>query len=434
MTAPVAPGRWPLLGHTPALLRRRYGFTDELARQADVVSLFLGPLQTYCVTAPELVHRVLVTDADAFEKGRMFDKFRDYVGNGLVLSAGAFHRRQRKLMHPAFERGRIAGYVPLMVRAATDLTATWTPGQVRRVDHDMQALATTIVGGALFGSGLGDAAIAEARRSIPEIIRYGMVRVVSPGFVEKLPLPANRRFDGAVARMRAIVGELVERRRAEDVDHGDLLSTLLLARDETGAGMADDQVHDEVVTLLSAGLETSALALTWLFCELGRHPEVEERVLAEVDALDGPVTFDDLPRLPNLRRAIDETLRMYPLWMVMRRATEDIELGGVRLRAGDEVVISPHALHHDPRWFPDPHRFDPDRWLTADVPKGGYIPFGAGVRRCIGAAFALTEITAVAATIAARWRLLPLPGHRVSVKYTSTAYPRSLPMTAVPRS
>ena len=434
MTAPVAPGRWPLLGHTPALLRRRLGFTEGLARHGDVVSIYLGPMRAWCVTSPDLVHRVLVTDAAAFEKGRMFDKFRDYVGNGLVLSSGSFHRRQRKLMRPAFDHARIAEYTAMMVRAADDLTATWTPGEVRQVDHDMQALATTIVGEALFTADLGAAAIAEARRSIPDVIKYGMVRVLSPGFVEKLPIRANRRFDEATGRMRAIVGDLVARRRAEGVDHGDLLSTLLLGRDDAGEGMADDQVHDEVITLLSAGLETSALALSWLFCELGRHPDAEARVHSEVDALGGPVTVDDLPKLPYLRRAIDETLRMYPLWMLMRRAVRDVEIGGVRLRAGDEVVISPHALHHDPRTFPDPYRFNPDRWLDAEVPKGAYIPFGAGIRQCIGNSFALAEITAVAATIAARWRLVPVPGHRVAVKVTSTAYPRSLPMTAVPRS
>lgn len=434
MSAPVAPGRWPLLGHTPALLRRRFAFTADAARQADVVRVYLGPLRAYYVTSPDLVNRVLVTDAASFEKGRMFDKFRQYVGNGLVLSSGAFHRRQRKLVRPAFDRSHLARYTAGMVRAAEDLTAGWSPGEVRQVDHDMQAVATTVVGEALFTAGLGGAAIAEARRSIPDVIRYGMLRVVSPGFVEKLPIAANRRFDGATARMRAIVDDLVARRRAEGSDRGDLLSALLLARDADGEGMGDEQVHDEVITLLSAGLETSALALSWLFHELGRRLDVEARVHAEVDALDGPVTYEDLPRLPYLRRVVDEVLRRYPLWMLMRRATADVELGGVRLRPGDEVIISPHALHHDPRVFADPERFDPDRWLDADLPPGAYIPFGAGIRQCVGNTFALAEITAVVATIAARWRLVPVPGHRVTARVTSTAYPRSLPMTAVPRS
>ncbi|MFI7121309.1 cytochrome P450 [Amycolatopsis sp. NPDC049868] len=436
MPAPVAPGRWPLIGHTPAMLRRRFGFTSSLYAHGDVVRVYLGPMETYFVTSPELTHQVLVTDGNNFRKGAMFEKFRPFVGNGLALSDGVLHLRQRRLMQPAFHHAAIAGYAEIMTRAAAELVSPWRPGDVRRVDHDMQALAVAIVGEALFSTGLGKAAIEEARRSIPVILKYGMIRVLSPAFVERLPIPANRRFDAAVDRMRTIVEKLIDDWRAE---RADLLSMLLLARDaDTGEGMTGEQVRDEVITLLTAGIETSALALSWLFHEIARHPEVEQKLHNEIDEVLGgrQATAEDVPRLLYTRQVINEVLRMYPLWILMRRVTTEVDLGGVRLPPGAEVIISPHAMHFDPRFHDHPGRFDPDRWASKrakELPRGAYLPFSAGAHQCIGNSFAMTEIAIVVATIAAKWRLVPVPGKQVRVKYTTTAYPSRLPMTAVPR-
>lgn len=432
MTAPEAPGRWPFLGHTPALLRRRFAFTDSLHEHGEIVKLHLGPMPAYFVTSPRLAHEVLVTAGPKFRKGVMFDKFKPFVGNGLVLSNGDFHRRQRRLMQPAFHRDRLAAYAETMRRAATELCGSWRPGEVRPLDEDLQGLAVTIVGEALFHTEIGKQAVDEARRSIYLIIQQGMIRALSPKFVENLPVPGNRRFDEAIERMRGIVVDVIRDWRTESVDHGDLLSTLLLA------GMTDEQARDEVLTLLTAGIETTALALAWTFHELGRHADVEARVHAEVDEVLGgrPVTVDDLPRLTYVRQVVDEVLRCYPLWMLMRRTLEEVDLGGTRIPAGAEVIVSPHALHHDPASFPDPDRFDPGRWepeRAARLPKGAFIPFGAGNRQCIGNRFAQNEIVITVATVAARWRLVPLPGRPVRVKFTSAAYPDSLPMTAVPR-
>ncbi|KOX15836.1 cytochrome P450 [Saccharothrix sp. NRRL B-16348] len=438
MGVPMAPGRLPFLGHSVAMLRGRQRFTSSLRDHGDVVRVDLGPMTTYFVTTPQLVHQVLVTDGPRFSKGAMFDKFRPYVGNGLVLSDGAFHLRQRRMVQPAFHRDRIAHYAETMQRAATALTTSWTPGEVRVVEDDMQALAVTVVGEALFSTELGQRAIAEVRRSVFVVIKQGMVRALSPSFVEKLPLPGNREFDRAIARMRAIVLDVIASRRAEGVaDHGDLLSMLLLAQDEAGDGMTDQQTYDEVLTLLTAGIETTALALAWAFHEVARHPDVERRLVAEFDeVLDGrPATFADVPRLKYAAAVVNEVLRVYPLWILMRRAVEPVDLGGVRLPVGAEVIVSPHALHHDPASFPDPHRFDPDRWLSpsADVPRGAYIPFAAGARQCLGNVFAQTEVVITLATVLSKWRLVPVPGKPVRTKFTSTAYPSGLLMTAVPR-
>jgi cytochrome P450 len=432
MTVPVAPGRWPFLGHSPALLRHRFAFTDSLREHGEIVKLYLGPLPAYLVTSPRLAHEVLVTAGPKFRKGAMFDKFRPFVGNGLVLSNGDFHLHQRRLMQPAFHRDRLVAYAATMRRAAADLSDSWRPGEVRLIDEDLQGLAVTIVGEALFSTELGKAAIAEARRSIYVIIQQGMIRALSPKFVEKLPIPGNRRFDEAITRMQAIVLAVIRDWRAAGVDHGDLLSMLLLA------GMTDEQARDEVLTLLTAGIETTALALAWTFHELGRNPDVEARVHAEIDEVLGgrPITGEDLPELVYLRQVVDEVLRHYPLWMLMRRTLTDVDLGGTRLPEGSEVIVSPHALHHDPASFADPARFDPDRWSPERVkqqPKGAFIPFGAGTRQCVGNVFAQNEIVITVATVAARWRLVPVPGRPVRVKFTSAAYPESLPMTAVRR-
>jgi cytochrome P450 len=438
MTVPVAPGRWLFLGHTPSMLRRRVEFTSSLRAYGDMVKIYAGPLRAYFLTSPELVYQVLVSNGTSFEKGAIFDRFRPFMGNGLVMSEGAFHLRQRRLVQPAFHRARLEHYAETMRRVTAEQTGSWRPGEVRQVDDDMQRLAVTIVGETLFSTDLGKMAIAEARRSIPVVLKEGMIRALSPSALERFPIPANRRFDQAIDRLRRIVLEVIAAWRTDGVDHGDLLSMLMLARDE-GAGeqMSDRQVYDEVITLLTAGSETTAVALTWLFYELARHPEIERRVRAEIhDVLAGrPVTFDDVPNLAYTWRVVNEILRMYPIWILMRRARVDVELGGVRLPAGTEFMLSPYSLHFDSRFHAEPDRFDPDRWLpdrAAAVPKGAFIPFGAGSRQCIGNGFAYTEIIVAAVTVLSRWRLVPVSGKPVRIKVTSAAYPSRMPMTAVP--
>nr|CEL21847.1 cytochrome P450 [Kibdelosporangium sp. MJ126-NF4]CTQ92626.1 cytochrome P450 [Kibdelosporangium sp. MJ126-NF4] len=437
----MAPGRWPVLGHTPAMVRRRFGFTADLPKHGDVVKIYLGTMPTYFVTSPELTYQVLVTDGPKFRKGAMFDKFRPYVGNGLLLSEGAFHLRQRRLIQPAFHHERISRYAGMMIGAVNDLLETWQADRIRQVDQDMQALAVTIVGKTLFSTELGESVIAEARRSIFTIIKQGMIRALSPAFVERLPIAANREFDRAVVRMKAVVLDVIADWRRTGTDHGDLLSTLLMAHDasgEFGETMSDEQVYDEVLSMLTAGIETTALALAWLFHEIAANPDVERRLCAEIDSVLGgrPLAVADIPKLIYTHQVVNEVLRMYPVWILMRRATAPVELGPVRISPGSEVTISPHMLHFDSRFHDDPARFDPDRWTperAASVPRGAFIPFGAGVRQCMGNSFATTEIVIAAVSVLAGWRLVPVPDRPVKVRFTSAAYPTRMPMTPIPR-
>ncbi len=437
--APVVPGRLPLLGHTLSLLDRPFRFLSLLRSHGEVVRIYLGLLPVYVVTSPELAWQVLATDADRFDKGMVFDKVRPLFGNGLANSNGDFYRRQRRMVQPAFHRKHIVGYVRTMARAASDLVESWRPGEVVAVDKLMEDLALTIIGRTLFSAELGRDAIAEVQRSMPILTKYVAVRAFSPKLVERLPIPANWRFNEAAARFRRVVAEVIAAARVEGKDHGDLLSMLLLARDEdTGEGMSDQQVHDEVVTILTAGAETTAVALAWFFHELGQHPEVQQRFHAEIDHVLGgrTATFDDIPRLEYTQRIISEVLRKYPLLVLMRRARTDVDLGGIHIQPGTEVALSQYALHHDPHLYADPARFDPDRWLpdqVARLPKGAFIPFGAGLRHCPGYSFAEAEIAIVTATVAARWRLVPVAGKPVRPKLTTTLRPHQLPMIAMPR-
>lgn len=410
----------------------------SLRSYGDVVRIHLGSLPAYVVTTSALANRVLTTEAEKFGKGILIEKFRPYFGNGLALATGEAYRRQRRLVQPAFHRERLRHYAETMIDLATAAADSWAPNTVVQVDERMRDLALAIVGRTLFSAELGGRATEEVQRHVPVVLRHGIVRAFSPKALEKLPIPVNRRFDDAIARVHRVVDEVIARARAAGGDHGDLLSTLLLAGDDTGTGMSDQQVHDEVITLLTAGVDTTAVALAWFFHELARHPEVERRVHEEVDAVLGGrrLAVAELPKLVYTRQVINEVLRVHGPWLLMRRALTEVDLGAVRLPAGAEVALSPHSLHHDPRLFADPDRFDPDRWgpdRVATIPKEAYIPFAAGLHHCPGHQFAQTELAIVAATVAARWRLSPVPGKPVRTKVLGIAYPSRLPMTAVPR-
>lgn len=438
--APVVPGRWPLLGHTVSMLRNPLKFLTSLRSHGEIVRICLGPLPVYMVTSPELAWQLLAGDADKFDKGIAFDKMRPLFGEGLATSNGALNQRQRRMVMPAFQRDRVAGYAETTItRLAAQLADSWRPGQVVALNKELQDLVLTIAGRTLFSTELGEEVLTEIQRSIPIMLKYVLVRAFSPGFVEKLPIPANRRFDAAAARLRKVIPEVVVAARSKGSDQGDLLSMLLMARDEdTGEGMSDRQIHDEVITILTTGAETTSVALAWFFHEIGRHPDVQRRFHEEIDeVLDGrPARFDDLPRLEYTQRIISEIVRRSPPLILMRRTREAVDIGGVRIPAGTEVAVSQHTLHQNSEYFPDPGRFDPDRWLperAAAIPRGAYIPFGAGPRLCPGHFFAPTEIAIVAATIGARWRLVPVAGKPVRPKLSATMQPNRLPMTVVQR-
>jgi cytochrome P450 len=291
----------------------------------------------------------------------------------------------------------------------------------------------------MFSSELSGPAIAEIHRSLPVLGRGAAIRGLMPKVFDDLPLGLHRRFDTAAARLRAVLDEIRDRYRAEGVDDGDLLSMLLAARDaDTGEAMSDVQIRDELMAMLVAGIETTATTLTWAFHHLGRHPDIAERVQNEVAAVVGSrsIRVDDLSKLVYTRQVITEANRMCSPVIVMRRTVAPVDIGGYLFPADSEVAFSPYALHRDPARFPDPERFDPDRWLPARadrLPRGAFIPFGDGTRKCIGDAFAWTELMIAVATITAHWQLVPVPGHTIREIFAAMPQPSSLLMTAHPR-
>ncbi|MFD5075385.1 cytochrome P450 [Streptomyces sp. NPDC058371] len=415
---PTAPGRLPLIGHAVPLQRDPIRFLAQLGELGSVVQVHLGPLPVYVITRPELLHEILVTKADSFEKGQLFDKARHFLGNGIMTSGGAFHRRQRRLLQPAFHRQKISHYFTVMDEKAQELAESWKPGQKVELMRSLDELALAIVTATLFTTDLGRQAVDEIQKSLPIVVDGVTRRTLLPvDGLHRLPTPANRRFNNAHDRIREVIDQVITAYRADGTDHDDLLSLVLAARDaETGQGMTDLQVRDELVTLMLAGAETVGSSVGSVLHELGRHPDVQDRVRAELDrVLQGrPVAAEDLPKLEYTGRVLTEALRLHaPTWLLMRRTTADVTLGTTQLPAGSEVLFSISTLHRDPAVYDEPLAFDPDRWLrhsVKDLPRGAYLPFGEGARQCIGNTFAWAEMIVILAAILSRWNLTPAPG------------------------
>ncbi len=423
------------------------GYFVDLARNHGPVSSFqLGARRLYFFAAPEGVREVLVTHAAVMHKGflirRVWESLVGVMGNGLLTSEGPFHDRQRRLVVPSFHRERLAGYAATMVEETAAHTSSWADGTTLNLAEVLSHLTLTIVGRALFGTDLGGS-VGEISRAMS--ILLGLVERTRSPLAQWRYSRAMRAYHRARMQLDAVVGRLVaERRTGGEHDRGDLLSVLLLARDEeTGApGMTDTQVRDEVMTIMLAGHETTAAALAWTFHLLARHPAVETRLHAELDAVLPPghtPTLADMPRLTYTRQVLSETMRLYPpAWLLVRRTIEPVTVAGYDLPKDATCLLSPYATQRDPHWFPEPERFQPDRWeegQTAARPKHSYFPFGGGPRSCAGEAFAWLEGTILLAEIARRWRLAPAPGSPPPVPLASiTLRPRDgMWMQARPR-
>jgi len=304
----------------------------------------------------------------------------------------------------------------------------------------MMRLTLAVVSSTLFGTDVA-ASADEVREDLATIIGL-FPRFSLPffGLIQKLPIPSNARFNRAVARLDALVYGIIAQRQRDPGDRGDLLSMLLLARDEEGGGrMNERQLRDEVITLLLAGHETTANALTWTWYLLSQNPEADARWREELRRVLGgrAPTADDLPALRYTEMVLAESMRLFPpAWGMGRRALRDLTLGGFTIRKGSVLALSPYIVHRDARLWPDPLRFDPERFTAeakAERPRFAYFPFGAGARSCIGEPFAWMEGVLLLATIGQRWRLRLLPGHPVEPKALMTLRPRyGMKMVAEP--
>jgi cytochrome P450 len=367
------------------------------------------------------VREILVGNQGNFSKSRALQRAKILLGEGLLTSEGPHHLRQRRLVQPAFHRDRLAGYASAMSECSVRWRERWQAGSTLDVSTEMPQLTLAVVAKTLFSADVQSEAseIGAAMTTVLQMFR--LLLMPFSEYMEKLPLPYVRRFEKARARLDSTIYGLIRERRKSGEDTGDLLSMLLLAQDEENAGgrMTDQQVRDEALTLFLAGHETGANALTWTWYLLSQHPEVERRLHQEIDAVLGDRTPElaDVPRLRYAEMILAEALRLYPpAWAIGRKAKEEFTLGEFQIPASSICIVSPYVVQRDPRWFPDPETFDPERWTpeARDArPKFSYFPFGGGSRVCIGERFAWMEGVIVMAAIAQKWRFRLAPGQRV---------------------
>lgn len=432
--APEVPGAWPLLGHIVPMLRRPLQFLPAAAEFGQVVKVRFGRMPVYVVTHPDTVRQLLVPGDIDFTRGRIFEKLVPALGNGIATVSGDEHRRQRRLLQPVFTRERLTEYASIMRTAAEEASASWQDGERLAVDEVMDDVALTALTRSLFKFTASADTAAAIKDGMQQLTHGLLLRTVLPTSWERIPTPGNIRFRRAMARMHRAIDEVISLYRAAGEDRGDVLSALLAARDSDGAGLSDEEVHAQVMTLALTGIEAPGAALGWVMYEIGRAPEVAGRVRDELDTVLGGRAphFDDLPVLPYLGRVIDEVLRLRTPLVFMRRALTAVQVGDVTIPAGTEIVYSPYLMHHDARWFRDPERFDPERWLPENarhIPKGAYIPFAAGAYQCIGKMFATMELALITAVLCARWDVRPVPGAQVNEVATALVRPSQLPMT-----
>jgi cytochrome P450 len=431
-SAPGPRARFP--GHMMLeFLRRRLPFmVESAAKYGDIVQFKVGNERVYLFNHPDLIRDVLVTNQKNFVKSRALVRAKRLLGEGLLTNEGESHLRQRRLTQPAFHRDRVAAYGRSMVDFAVRARLRWVSGQPLDIRDEMMKLTLAIVAKTLFSTDVEKEATEIGDALTVAFESFNVATLPFSELLEKLPLPYTRRFEAARARLDATIYRIIDERRSNGGDEGDLLSMLLLAQDSEGdgEGMTNAQLRDEAMTIFLAGHETTANALSWTWYLLSQHPDVEARFHREVDAIgDRAPQPEDLSNLPYTRMILAESMRLYPpAWAIGRRALNDFEANGYLIPARSMVLMSQYITHRDQRFHPDPERFDPERWqpdVAAKRPKFSYFPFGGGTRICIGEQFAWMEGILILAAIGRHWRMQYLGASPPAVEPKITLRPES---------
>ena len=406
-----------------AKVHREYG---------DVASFRAAGQWIVLLSHPEAIKDVLVTNHRSFIKGRVLQRSKRLLGEGLLTSEGDVHLRQRRLVQPAFHRSRISGYAEKMVEYAARARSRWQNGATLDMHQEMMRLTLAIVAKTLFDADV-DSHAGEVGSALNEVMSlFGFLLLPFSEYLENLPLPPVRRMERARDRLDRVIYEMIEQRRAGGEDCGDLLSMLIRATDfeGDGTGMSDKQLRDECLTLFLAGHETTANALTWTWYLLSQNPAAEKRFHAELDRVLGGrlPTGSDYPRLPYTEMVLSESMRLYPpAWSIARMSTEPYRIGPYVLPPKTLFIMVQYLMNRDERWFPEPERFLPERWTAEEKgarPKFVYFPFGGGPRACIGEGFAWMEGVLLLATLGQQWRMRLDPGQRVAIQPQITLRPK----------
>lgn len=414
-----------ILGHLPQFSADPLATLDLAAQYGPLARLRFLNRTVHVLTEPEDVKHVLVDNHRNYTKGAGQLALRDLLGEGLLNAEGAFHQRQRRLIQPAFHRSRIENYAKIIDEETAKRLSQWQSGEQRDIHEEMMKLTLVIIGRCLFDVDLtADAArLGNAIGSLIENFRFGQIGPIGR-FLAKMNRSYQREQAGHMAVLDEAMYAIIRERRADGEDRGDLLSMLLAAQEEdeeSGVleGMSDQQVRNEAITLFSAGHETTANALTWTFFLLSQHPEIEARLHAQLDQVLGDPangtmpTLAHLPDLPYVRQVFSESMRLYPpAWIMGRTAIADDVVAGVPIHAGTALLVSQYVTHRNPRYWPNPDQFDPERFAPGVKPAHAYayFPFGGGARRCIGEPLAWMEGELILAAVAHRYRLGLVPG------------------------
>ncbi len=407
----------------------------------DIAHFKFGGQNVYLLNHPDYIEDVLVTNYKNFIKSRGLQVSKRLLGNGLVTSEGEYHDKQRQLIQPTFYPKRIKSHADMMVKQALDICNSWHDGTILDIHKEMTKLTLAIICKTVLGYDI-DPEHDEVGDALLVCMKY-FNRLLMPfgELIEKIPLlPINKGFRKAKSDLDSIVYRMIkEHRKKLDKEHekkedDDLLLTLLQAQDEEAriGRMTDQQLRDEVMTIFLAGHETTANALTWTFYLLSEHPAIERKLQQELDSIFGSnrttITIDDVPRLEYTQKILTESMRLYPpAWALGRQAIDDYKVGGYTIPKGSIILMSQYVMHRNPRYFPEPERYYPDRWteeFKKQLPRFSYFPFGGGIRGCVGEPFAWLEAILLLATICRQWRMKHVPSHKVELKALITLRPK----------
>ena len=437
---PLAGGGVPLLGHGWQLVRDPLAFMSRLRDDGDVVRLRLGPKTVYAVTTPALTGAVALSP-DYIIAGPLWESLESLLGKeGVATANGPLHRRQRRTIQPAFKLEAIPAYGPIMTEEAYALVERWRSGRVLDVTAESFRVAVRVATRCLMRGSYMDARTERICADLATLFSGMYQRMVVPlGPLYKVPLPANREFNRALADLHLLVDEIVADRRASGQKPDDLLTALLEAKDDNGDPIGEQEIHDQVVAILTPGSETVASTIMWLLQVLAEHPEHADRVCEEVQSVTGgrPVAFEDVRALTHTNNVVVEAMRLRPaVWILTRRAVAEKELGGYRIPAGADIIYSPYAIQRDPKSYERHLEFDPDRWLperVKDIPKYAMRPFSVGNRKCPSDHFSMAQLTLITAALATRYRFEQVPGSDDATRVGITLRPNRLLLRPVER-
>lgn len=428
-----SPAAWPIVGNSLEYKKNPPIYLQHLAKTyGDICRFRLGKHPCFLFSHPDAIREILVTQAKNLGRSMGYEWMKAFLGEGLLTSSGTVHQRRRRLAQPAFRNSRIEAYAPYMVTTTQKWIGAWRYGDTVDIHQEMMRLALTIIGQAMFHENLAKLVV-EIGEAVDVFMRYWQSNF-SPfaKILHALPLSLNREFEEAKSMFYSRMESIVQNHRELGKDEGDFLSMLLLATDEEGsAALTNREIVEELITITIAGHETTANALSWAWYLLASHRHVAARLEEEVEqVLNGRAPgVQDLEQLPYATAVFKETMRLYPpAWSVGRRAISPIVLADVEVPVGSMIYMSQYVVHRDPRWWPDPDRFEPDRWLAEDQsarPKYSYFPFGAGKHMCIGERFAMLEGILLMALIAQKWRFELVPQQVVTAEAFITLRPKS---------